>query len=126
MNILVGDVKDEVAAADETASSDAPTESPASVLVPALPLSDSRTSCIESVAPVTVVELQMKERFSTTIIVTLYENYMFPNIYLQFCLYNTQKTTRAAKKIFQHMTQHNIQIRQSSSIYVFNYQASIL
>lgn len=59
MNIPVGDVNNDVDAADETAGSDALTENPVSV--PALPLTDSRAFCIESVAPATVVELQMKE-----------------------------------------------------------------
>lgn len=60
MNTLVGDVTNDVDAAEETAASDDPTENPASVLVSVSALSDSRTFGTESVAPATVVELQMK------------------------------------------------------------------
>jgi len=61
LNILLDDVKNDVDAADELASSDAQTEDPVSLVVSALPLSDSRTFGIESVVPGTVVVLHMKE-----------------------------------------------------------------
>lgn len=60
LNILLDDVKNDVDAADELASSDALTEDSVSLVLSALPLSASRTFGIASVGPATVVVLQMK------------------------------------------------------------------
>lgn len=57
LNILFGGVDNDVDAADETPSSDVPTENPVFLSVPASPLSDSRTFCIEPVEPATAVKL---------------------------------------------------------------------
>lgn len=60
VNVLVGDVNNDVDAAVETAGSDDRAENPETILVLASALSDSRTFGTESTVPATVVELQMK------------------------------------------------------------------
>ena len=67
----MGDVNNEVDAADETAGSGERAENPGTVLVLASALTDPRTSDFESAPPATVVELQMKGAFSTLITVKL-------------------------------------------------------